>query len=102
MPLPNCLSGLRMARLRSGIEVEKLAARIGVTVNAYYRYESGSRRMYVDKAFYLAKMLGCTVDDLLSEPAAAPQHTPEPDTVVAAALEGWNTDAIHEEPVSHD
>lgn len=85
MSSSHCLAGLKAARIRSGIAVDVLADRLGVSATSYYRFEAGTRRIYFDRVCALADALGCSIDDL--------RHAPEDGTVVAAAaLDGWEAD----------
>ena len=86
MSSSHALAGLRAARIRAGVDAQVLADRIGVTINAYYRYEAGSRRIYLDRAVALASLLGCTVDDLTRAPG------PDDTVVAAQALAGWDAE----------
>jgi transcriptional regulator with XRE-family HTH domain len=58
------LASLRHRRQLMDIPASQLATRIGCTVTTYNRYERGERRSFTDQAVTLAKMLGCTVEDL--------------------------------------
>lgn len=64
------LSGIRNRRLIKDIPAETLAHKIGCTLAAYYRYERGERRIYLDKAIMLASLLDCTLEDLGRDPDA--------------------------------
>ncbi len=46
----------------------ELAIAVGVTQPSISDYESGKKRPTIDTAKKLARALGCTVDDLLSNP----------------------------------
>lgn len=58
------LVSARDRRQMLGIPAAQIAARIGITVTTYNRFERGERRAYLDHGHAIAKMLGCTVDDL--------------------------------------
>lgn len=60
--MDNWPSGLRFRRLAAGKSAEDCAQLIGVTVNTYYRFEKGTRRLYYDKACLLADFLECSVE----------------------------------------
>lgn len=84
MPVPHPLEGLKPARLRANLSASLCADRIGVTVQSYYRFEKGERRLYFDKACILADMIGVSLDELRKAPGTL-------DTAVAVAgLEDWN------------
>jgi transcriptional regulator with XRE-family HTH domain len=64
---------------------------------SYYRFENGTRRIYLDKAALLAQALGCTVDDLMAsdEPIRRIVEHDVGGTVVSvrpAVPEGWDVD----------
>jgi transcriptional regulator with XRE-family HTH domain len=85
------LSGLRSARIEAGVEPQILAERIGVHINSYYRFESGQRRLYFDKAVVLADALGVSLDRLRRDPVHGRPRRPGPvgDSTVVAQLAGW-------------
>jgi transcriptional regulator with XRE-family HTH domain len=105
------LSGLRFVRERLGVSAHELAKLIGVGVNSYYRFENGTRRIHLDKAWVLADRLGVSLDALRREPtsdqlAAAnralvsivdPVVAPPPVEPASAALialgDAWTIDA---------
>ena len=64
MTTPHCLAGIKAARIRTSTPVERLAAAIGISVTSYYRYENGSRRIYLDRACVLADLMGISLDEL--------------------------------------
>lgn len=84
--MSNPLAGLKYQRIRTNTDPQLLADAIGVALGSYYRYEKGTRRIYLDRAIALAKTIGCSVDDLT--------RAPTPDAMAAAAveLEGWEPD----------
>lgn len=53
------------ARLFTGLSREKMAARIGVSVTAYYTWENGTRWPSFQTLPLLADALGITVDDIV-------------------------------------
>jgi transcriptional regulator with XRE-family HTH domain len=67
--LSHPLSGLRDRRRLAGVTSSAIAARIGVDVNSYGRFERGERRCYLDKAIAIASMLNCTVEQLGHPPS---------------------------------
>ena len=50
--------------------MDQLANRMAVQPTSYSRMERGERRCYLDKAQVLAKILGCTVEELAIEPTS--------------------------------
>lgn len=63
------LAGVRTRRQLKDIKAPALAKRLGVATEYFYKYERGERRLYLDKALALAKMLECTVEELGIEPS---------------------------------
>jgi transcriptional regulator with XRE-family HTH domain len=58
------LQGVRAIRERLGISAQTVASELGVTVTSYYRFENGSRRIYIDKACKLADLLGISLETM--------------------------------------
>ncbi|ESU33275.1 hypothetical protein G3A_07080 [Bacillus sp. 17376] len=48
----------------SGLKKGFIADRLGVSVKQFRNYETGHSLIPIDKAFLLAGLLGCKVDDL--------------------------------------
>lgn len=67
------LAGVRTRRQLLGIRAVDLAKRIAVTPTSYMRFERGERRIYLDKAVAIAKMLNCSLDELAIEPTLEQQ-----------------------------
>ncbi len=57
---------IRKARLYSGLSQEKLAARIGISRQAYYNIESGRTRLIHKKLELIARECGVPLEDLLT------------------------------------
>ena len=57
---PNIEALVRESGLRKGF----LAEKIGVTVRQFRKYETGHSFIPIDKAYILAALLNCKVDDL--------------------------------------
>lgn len=55
----------RKYRRKSGLTQAKLAEMLGVCSNAVSQWETGTRSPSVRHIMHIAKLLGCTVDDLL-------------------------------------
>jgi transcriptional regulator with XRE-family HTH domain len=72
------LSGLKRVRTLLQFDPKRLADRIGIELNTYYRYERGERRIYLDKGATLAAMLEVPIEALMREP------TPEEATILFA------------------
>jgi transcriptional regulator with XRE-family HTH domain len=96
------LEGLKAARIAANISAETIAERIGVDVGTYYRYENGTRRIQLDRAWVIADLLGTTLDALRHAPGdpragivvqprapGAPDLPPPPPPSLVAQLEGW-------------
>lgn len=69
MDLPtHSLSGLRPVRTILGFKATVMAARLGITVTTYNRFERGERRTYFDQVLTLAKMLDVPIEMLTRDP----------------------------------
>jgi transcriptional regulator with XRE-family HTH domain len=55
-------------RQRAGFSGKAAAERIGIEQSSYFRIERGERKLTIDKAFTLADMFGCRVDDFRLPP----------------------------------
>ena len=71
MSFDHHLRGLKSRRLNSGVLASELAVSIGVTLNSYYRFETGARRIFLDRAAVLARMIGS-----IKVPTCTPTSTP--------------------------
>lgn len=58
---------LRFFREKNNLTQKELSLKIGVEQNTVSQWESGERLPRADKLPQLAKILGCTVDDLLND-----------------------------------
>lgn len=91
------LQGLKTIRERLEIKVKDLADHIGKTVTTYYRYEAGTRPVYLHQAIAIADMLGVTVDNLRREPTVDEQielirrAAERKEKKVAAEADPWTT-----------
>ena len=54
-------------RKEKGITQESFAAQLGVTQGAVSQWENGTSRPTIDKLTKMAKILECSVDELLKE-----------------------------------
>lgn len=54
-------------RKRKGFSQKDLACEMNVTESAISLWESDSRKPKLDRAIELAKILGCTIDELFEE-----------------------------------
>lgn len=61
----NLASQLKKARNHSGIRVDEIANKLGVSQQTYYNYESGNREPSADNLRTLAKIYNVSVDYLL-------------------------------------
>lgn len=69
------MRGLKAMRRRAGITVAQLAERLSVTRATIYFWEQGRYLPNAGLLPELAEILGCTIDDLFTEPNE--EHTPE-------------------------
>ncbi|MBQ3275463.1 MAG: helix-turn-helix transcriptional regulator [Oscillospiraceae bacterium] len=60
------LPGLRTRRKAAGISIDGLATMLGVTRQAVFNWESGGTLPTADKLPEIARVLGCSIDDLYS------------------------------------
>lgn len=58
--------GLKEARKRAGLTAKDVALAMGVTFQNVYNWENGSYLPSSKKLPEIAKLYGCTVDELLS------------------------------------
>ncbi len=58
---------IRNIRKDRGLTQTKLAERIGVLPNAISQWETGRRKPRTSKLKRIAKVLECTIDDLLND-----------------------------------
>lgn len=59
--------GFKDARLNAGLRVADVMKEMDVSDAAVYQWETGVTTPRPDKLVKLAKLYGCTVDDLLSD-----------------------------------
>lgn len=55
----------RQARLKAGLSVREVTEKIGVSDAAVYMWETGQTRPRASLLPVIAKIYGCTIDDLL-------------------------------------
>lgn len=58
---------LRKIRRMCGLTMKQVARAVGVSEGAISLYERNLRRPSLETAFKIAKVLGCTVDDLFEK-----------------------------------
>lgn len=63
------LPGIRARRKAAGLSIETLAGTLGVTRQTIYNWESGARLPAADVLPEIARALGCSIDDLYTEPS---------------------------------
>ncbi len=63
--------GFREARLKAGLSVAQVMDAIKVSDAAVYQWESGVYTPRKEKLLLIAKLYGCTVDELLKETEVA-------------------------------
>lgn len=59
--------GLKEMRKNAGLTAREVAAAMGVTFQNVYNWEAGSYLPRASQLSALAKLYGCTVDDLLRD-----------------------------------
>lgn len=59
--------GFKEARIKTGMSVLKVAEKLNVSDAAVYNWETGVNFPNSKRLFEIAKLYGCTVDDLLKE-----------------------------------
>lgn len=69
------MRGLRSMRRRAGFTVAQLAERLSVTRATIYFWEQGRYLPNAGLLPELAEILGCTIDELFTDPNE--EHTPE-------------------------
>ena len=62
------LPGIRPRRRAAGMTLEELAAAVGCTLQAVSCWERGQTLPTADRLPQLARALGCTIDELYTEP----------------------------------
>lgn len=61
------MNGIKIMRERAGITQKKLADEMGIVQSTVAMWESGENVPRADKLPNLARVLGCTVDDLFRD-----------------------------------
>lgn len=69
------MRGLKAMRRRAGYTVAQLAERLSVTRATIYFWEQGRCWPSSQELPRIAEILGCTIDDLFTDPNE--EHTPE-------------------------
>lgn len=59
--------GFRSARLKAGLSVAEVMKKLGVSDAAVYMWETGATTPTGKRLPEIAKLYGCTVDELLKE-----------------------------------
>lgn len=62
--------GFKDARLKAGMTMEQAAQAFNVSRNMIWFWETGKFKPRSDKLLQIAKMYGCSVEDLLREDSA--------------------------------
>ena len=62
-----CIYRIKKLRERSGMTQLELAKRMGVEQNTISQWENGTRFPRADKLPQLARLLGCTIDELFEK-----------------------------------
>lgn len=58
---------LKQYRINNGLTQADLAVRLSVSQNAISQYEAGKRHPPISRISHIAKALGCSVGDLVSD-----------------------------------
>ena len=74
--MSDILPGIRARRKAAGITIESFAARLGVTRQAVYGWESGNMLPTSDRLPAIAAALGCSIDDLYRDYKTEQEDTP--------------------------
>lgn len=61
------MTAIRRLREMRGITQSEFAMKLGVTASAISHWETGRRKPGIDDVVRMAKILVCTVDELLAE-----------------------------------
>lgn len=61
------MTKIREVRRSKGMSVDELAKRVGIVPTTLYRYETRKRTPTIFLAQAIAKVLGCTTDELFEE-----------------------------------
>ena len=72
------LRGLRALRRRAGLTAAQLAARMGYTRTTIYYWETGQSWPSSEELPKLARILGCSIDDLFREQENTPKKEETP------------------------
>lgn len=59
--------GFRSARIKAGLSVAEVMKKLGVSDAAVYMWETGETAPTAKRLPEIAKLYGCTVDELLKE-----------------------------------
>lgn len=66
------MNNIRVFRETAGLNQTELASLIGISSKTIARYETGLREPRSSDLLRIAKVLGCTTDDLIGNPTEAP------------------------------
>lgn len=66
--MSDILPGIRPRRRAAGMTLEDLAAAVGCSLQAVSCWERGQTMPTADRLPQLARALGCTIDELYTEP----------------------------------
>jgi len=59
--------GIRLAREKMNLTQAQVAEALGIQQSAVAQWESGETKPRADKLLALAKLFGCTIDELLKQ-----------------------------------
>lgn len=76
---------LRAAREALGLPQEAVADEVGVTIQAYSRYENGERKIPIPELMVACRFLGVRASDVLGESRSAPRQR-SPDEIARELL----------------
>ena len=78
------MTKIKKFREAAGLKQTELAEKIGISVVTLSRYENEGRHPRSTELIKMARLFGCTVDDLLGNPTATPpSETPTTPTEAA-------------------
>lgn len=64
----------KSAREKAGVKVKDVMQELGVTDSAVYQWETGITKPDIDKLPVLARLYGCTIEELLDGNPVKPKN----------------------------
>lgn len=68
----------RQIRENAGLRIDDVVRRTRIGSNHLYKFEQGTQGFSVERLYELAKLYGCTMEDLIAEDAEPAQKDLEP------------------------